>query len=437
MTKLNFIVFCALSFVFGNNAAQANADTEARILSLIESYQLKARQLLRESVAINSGTMNFDGVKLVAEHLKEAYLEAGIETEWLPGDEFGRAGHLTAQIGTHGVKFVLIGHLDTVFSQESEFQAYQEVDEFHHKGPGITDMKGGNVIMLHVLKALKESGALQNMQVKVILTGDEEKSGKPLRAARAALIEAAKWADVAIGFEDGDSDPRTAVIARRGAISWTLSVKGRPAHSSQIFREGYGDGAIYEAARILNTFRERLASLPNLTFNPGLIVGGTESHIGEDANATAFGKANVIAQTVKVKGDLRALSPEQLSLAKSTMLAITQQNLALTSAELVFNEGYPPLAPTEGNKKLLALFNQISLELGYGTVEAVNPRNAGAADISFTSGHVLMAIDGLGLMGDGGHTIHETADMRTFEQNMKRAALLMYRVANSSNLIEP
>ncbi len=436
MNRTTTFSLLLLLFTFNVFADAVTDSTEQEILKLIESYQPDARKLLKESVLINSGTMNFDGVREVAKHLQAAYAQAGFETQWLDGKEFGRAGHLTAQMGTQGVKFLLIGHLDTVFAKDSEFQQYQVIDEYHHKGPGITDMKGGNIIMLQILKALQASGALSNMQVRVILTGDEEKSGEPLSEARAALIAAAKWADVAIGFEDGDSDPTTAVISRRGSISWSLDVKGRPAHSSQIFREGYGDGAIYEAARILNTFRERLSVMPNLTFNPGIIVGGTESHIGEDANASAFGKGNVIAQTVKVKGDLRALSPEQVDMAKNTMQAIVQQNLAETSATLTFDDGYPPLAPTEGNKKLLGLFNQISQELGYGEVVAVNPRNAGAADISFTSGYVDMAIDGLGLMGDGGHTIHEVADMRTFEQNMKRAALLMYRVANTPDFVE-
>lgn len=436
MNRTTTFSLLLLLFTFNVFADAVTDSTEQEILKLIESYQPDARKLLKESVLINSGTMNFDGVREVAKHLQAAYAQAGFETQWLDGKEFGRAGHLTAQMGTQGVKFLLIGHLDTVFAKDSEFQQYQVIDEYHHKGPGITDMKGGNIIMLQILKALQASGALSNMQVRVILTGDEEKSGEPLSEARAALIAAAKWADVAIGFEDGDSDPTTAVISRRGSISWSLDVKGRPAHSSQIFREGYGDGAIYEAARILNTFRERLSVMPNLTFNPGIIVGGTESHIGEDANATAFGKGNVIAQTVKVKGDLRALSPEQVDMAKNTMQAIVQQNLAETNATLTFDDGYPPLAPTEGNKQLLGLFNQISQELGYGEVVAVNPRNAGAADISFTSGYVDMAIDGLGLMGDGGHTIHEVADMRTFEQNMKRAALLMYRVANTPDFVE-
>lgn len=429
-----FAVFsCSL---FAQKPAPINHhDVEQKILNSIASYQSDARQLLRKSVSINSGTMNFTGVKENGQLMRKAFKNIGLNSKWIDGEAFGRAGHLVASYGNRGTKFLLIGHLDTVFAKDDEFQDYEIIDEHHHKGPGITDMKGGNVIMLNVLKALKEAGALDNMQVKVILTGDEEKSGEPLSLARKALIDSAKWADIAIGFEDGDSDPTTAVIARRGAISWHLEVTGRPAHSSQIFREGYGDGAIYETARILNAFRTQLSSVPNLTFNPGIIVGGTQSDVHEDANGYAFGKGNVIAQTVKVKGDLRAVSPEQQEMAKSVMQDIVTQNLAETGATLTFDAGYPPLAPTDGNKKMLALFDKISQELGYGNVVAVNPRNAGAADISFTSGHVKMAIDGLGLMGKGGHTVDEVADMRTFEQNMQRAAILMYRIAHDSQFL--
>jgi len=70
----------------------------------------------------------------------------------------------------------------------------------------------------------------------------------------------------------------------------------------------------------------------------------------------------------------------------------------------------------------------VSESLGYGPVVAVNPRNAGAADISFTADHVDMALDGLGLMGSGGHTKDEVADMTSFNKNMHKAAILIYRL---------
>jgi glutamate carboxypeptidase len=289
--------------------------------------------------------------------------------------------------------------------------------------------------MLYALKSLRDTGLLNRMSIRVILTGDEEKRGSPFHLATRALIDAGKWADIAIGFEDGDGDPTTAVVSRRGASGWELTVKGRPAHSSQIFRQGYGDGAIYEAARILNQFRETLASEPNLTFNPGVIVGGSKSALDPAlSKGTAYGKNNIIAQTTRVMGDIRALTPEQLTFAQKAMAEIANNNLAETSSELKFLEGYPPMAPTKGNHMLLSLYNQISEDLGFGEVTAVDPRKAGAADISFVAAYVDMAIDGLGLMGSGGHTKEELADMHTLNQQTSRAALLLHRLAKRPSI---
>jgi glutamate carboxypeptidase len=243
------------------------------------------------------------------------------------------------------------------------------------------------------------------------------------------LVNAAKGADVAIGFEDGDGNPATAVIARRGTTNWTLTVKGRPAHSSQIFNAENGYGAAFEAARILNGFREKLAGQRHLTFNPGVLLGGTTVEFDNAASrGTAFGKTNVIAEEMVVSGDLRALSPEQFAEAKKAMEAIVAANLPQTSASITFDDGYPPLAPSPGNERMLALYNQASIDVGAGTVIAVDPDKAGAADVSFVSNYVPMILDGVGLMGGGGHTVHETADMRTLPSMTKRAAVLLARL---------
>ena len=89
----------------------------------------------------------------------------------------------------------------------------------------------------------------------------------------------------------------------------------------------------------------------------------------------------------------------------------------------------PALAPTDGNRKLLAMYDQASRDVGAGPVTAVDPDRAGAADVSFVAGHVPMILNGIGLMGDGGHTVDETADLTTLPSQTKRAALLIYRLA--------
>ncbi len=402
---------------------------ERALTTFVDADNDRALALLERVVNINSGTMNFAGVRAVGAAFRQEFDALGFTTEWVDGTPFGRAGHLVADHPGPGPRMLLIGHLDTVFEADSPFQKFERVSAIAAKGPGITDMKGGNVVMLQALKALQSVGLLKSMNIVVVMTGDEESAGRPLATSRAALVKAAQGADVAIGFEDGASNPATAVIARRGTTSWELRVKGKPAHSSQIFNAENGYGAVFEAARILNAFREKLAGQPHLTFNPGVILGGTSVDFdAPTSRGTGFGKGNVIAEYTVVAGDLRALSQEQFVAAKKTMQDIVAQSLPQTSATLTFDDGYPPLAPTPGNERLLTLYSRASVDVGAGQVVAVDPDKAGAADVSFIAAHARMILDGVGLMGSGGHTVNETADLRTLPSMTKRMAVLLARL---------
>lgn len=431
MTAVRRIFLCSILLVLLATGAGAGLDaTEERMLATIEARRPAALALIERTVNVNSGTLNAEGVRAVGAMMREEFTGLGFATRWIDGEEFGRAGHLVATHGDRGPHFLLIGHLDTVFEPDSPFQSWELVGDHFARGPGSTDMKGGNVIILEALHALAAAGVLDSMQFTVFLTGDEERSGRPLDLARADLIAAADAADWALGFEDGDGDPRTAVIARRGSSKWTLEVTGTAAHSSQVFSESVGYGAIYELARILDGFRSELAGEDLLTFNPGMVVGGTDATRDEaTSSGRAYGKPNVVAATALATGDLRTISPGQFERARERMQAIVADSLPGTAATLRFQSGYPPLAPTDGNRELLALYDEASRDLGFGPVSAVDPARAGAADVSFCSGRVQGALCGLGLMGTGGHTLEEIADLRTLVPQTARAALLMWRLS--------
>lgn len=421
----------AILFLFSSQILAQISNTEQKMLDHIDETNQQALELLIESININSGTMNFEGVKATAEHLMPHFKALGFTTWFEDGAEWNRAGHLIAEhMGSKDApKIMLIGHLDTVFEPDSPFQKFEMVNDTTAKGPGIADMKGGNVIMLQALGALKEAGALDNMNIKIVITGDEELSGRPLDLSKKALIDAAKWADISIGFENGDGNPTTANVSRRGSIGWELNVTGTPAHSSQIFREDIGAGAVFEASRILLAFYEELRSEEFLTFNPGRIIGGTTVNHDKGTNSgSAFGKTNVVAETTIIAGDLRALSPEQEERVKDKMREIVSRHLPGTSAIIEFDEGYPPMAPTDGNYKLLEIYSKVSEDLGFGKVVAVNPLRAGAADVSFTATHVDMAIDALGMSGTDGHTVNELGYINQLPRQSKRAALLLFRL---------
>jgi glutamate carboxypeptidase len=399
---------------------------ERAIVAHVDAHVDEAVALLERAVNVNSGTLNLAGVRQVGAIFRAELERLGFKTEWVDGSSWQRAGHLVADHPGAGPRLLLIGHLDTVFEADSPFQKFERLDPKTARGPGIIDMKGGDVILIQALKALDAAGILKSMNVTVVMTGDEEEPGRPLSRSRAALVAAAKGAAVAIGFEDGDGLAEHAVIARRGTTSWQLVVTGTPGHSSQVFTPELGAGAIFEAARILEAFRTRLAGEPHLTFNPGVIVGGTQVDFDRpQSRGTAFGKTNVIAERATVAGDLRALSGDQFAKAITAMRTIVEGSLPRTKAEITFDEGYPPLAPAAGNERLLTQYDEVSRRLGFGPVSAVNPDRAGAADVSFVAGEVPMIMDAVGLKGKAGHTVSETADLSVLPIQIKRAAVLL------------
>lgn len=404
---------------------------ERALLRAVDSHNAEALALLVKVVNINSGSLNLAGVRQVGDIFRAQFDSLGFTTRWEDGTPFHRAGHLVAEHPGPGPKLLLIGHLDTVFEPTSPFQRFTMLDDSTATGPGIIDMKGGDVIALYALRALKDAGLLDRMNVTVVYHGDEEEPGSPLSLARRTLIDAARGATAALGFEDGAGDPRTAVISRRGDDGWTLRTTGLPAHSSQIFTTDVGAGAVFEASRILNQFYQQLSKEQYLTFNPGLALGGTA--VSTDTTGTvgnAAGKTNVVAKEMVVSGDLRTLSPEQLASSRKAMRDIVANHLPHTTAEITFEDGYPPMAPSAGNRKLLSIYDKVSRDLGYGPVVAVDPSRAGAADVSFVANLVPMAMDALGLSGHDDHTAKETADLRMLPVVTKRVAVLMYRLSN-------
>jgi glutamate carboxypeptidase len=419
------LLFCTVSV-----SAQKLTRTEKKILKSIEINNAEAIQFLKDVVNINSGTMNHEGVKKVGDVFGKAFDEIGFETNWYDMSEVNRSGHLFAETsGKKGKKLLLIGHLDTVFEADSPFQEFKMINDSIAHAPGGNDMKGGNVIMLYALKALADNGLLKDAQIIVAFTGDEEATGKPLTISRKHLIDAGKRSDIALGFETSTGF-NYATVARRGSSDWKVEVTGKRAHSSGIFSEGTGAGAIFEMSRILNEFYNKVRGEDYLTFNPGIILGGTQMNYDQQlSKGDAFGKSNVVAQTAVVYGGLRFISEEQKENARNKMREIVNNNLPQTSAKVTFIDSYPAMKPTEGNNNLLSILNQVSLDLKQGEVEAYDPGKRGAADVSFVAEYVN-CLDGLGTMGNGAHTPEETVNLNTIEALTKRTAILIYRLIN-------
>ena len=397
---------------------------ERKIRDYVRAHEAEQIALLEKAVNISSGTLNLQGVRSVGRLFEPQFSSIGFDAQWvaLP-DAVGRAGHFFAEHkGTRGKRLLLIGHLDTVFEGDGErFVRYDTLAA----GAGSSDMKGGDMVILYALKALQSVGALDGTRIIVALTGDEEDAGALFDVSRKPLIDAAKRSDIALGFEE---DAGKGTIARRGMGGWQLVVTGRQAHSSGIFSPGASYGAIYEAARILDQFREKLSGEKYLTFNPAVIVGGTDvTYDSSRIAGTAAGKDNIIAPKVYARGDLRFISRDQEAKAREQMRAIVAEHLPGTSATITFEDGNPAMPPTKGNYALLATLDSVSRALGQGPVEPLDPGQRGAGDISFVSDYVD-ALDGLGVIGMRSHTPDERVNLKSIAPATERAAILIYRL---------
>lgn len=412
-------MFVVLSATFVH--AQKISPEEQRLVDYIDAHNGEATALLEKVVNIASPTENLTGVKQVGAVFKAEFESLGFTARWINMPAaMKRGGHLLAEKkGTKGKRVLLLGHIDTVLAGEKFRREGNKAF-----GTGSSDMKAGDVVLFLALKALNATGVLKDASVIVLLTGDEEDSGDPVETSRGDMVNAAKRSDLALSFENGGSN--IATVARRGSSDWALEVTARTGHSSQIFKQSMGNGAIFEAARIINQFYETLRGEEYLTFNPSVISGGTEVEV-KDQNLTTRGKTNVVPAKVVVRGDLRFIREEQKEAARARMREIVSRSLPGATAKITFADGIPAMSPTEGNYKLLKELDAVSQDLGFEKIEPLGPGERGAGDIAYVT-HLIPGLDGLGATGGGAHARGEYADLDTLPRQIKRAAVLIYRL---------
>jgi glutamate carboxypeptidase len=448
ITPMRAAALAAIAFTSTSFAQTTNPTTatplEKRMAVTIDAGAAADQALLAQLVNINSGTMHLAGVVAVKDVLVPRFEALGFHVRWVPMEKVTeRAGDLVAEhpcsagTGRCGKRLLLIGHMDTVFEPSSSFQRYAPVPDSAGKdatGPGVADMKGGLVIMLAALHAMQEAGALKNAEIRIVLSGDEERGGTPIEKARHDLIEAAKQSDVALEFEPGSriDAQDTISIGRRSSTMWHIEATGLSGHSSQIFGEHFGYGAIYELTRILDAFRTQLPE-DGLTYNVGLVLGGATAQMNaEQTGGEATGKDNVIPPAAMAVGDLRTLNNEQTERAEQKMRTIVAQHLPKTDAKITFDEGYPAMAVTPAGKELLREWSDTSMALGLGPVTEAGPMTRGAGDISFVAAY-LPGLVGVGALGKGSHAEGETVYLNSLPSQAKRNAVLMERLSHQSS----
>jgi len=432
--KFGALMLCSsIALVALSPAAHAKlSPSEAKMVATVDAEYERSITLLEKLVNQNSGTMNFPGVKIVGDMMRAELEPLGFKVEWIDMAKAGRSGHLVAtKVGKKGTKkLLLIAHLDTVFEADSPFQTFVRNGE-QAIGPGAGDDKGGIVVIVSALRAMQAAGTLKDASIDIHMTGDEEDAGDPIDITRAPLIAAGKTADVALDFEglSIENGKDMGVISRRSSNSWKLEVSGVTGHSSLIFDNIYGDGAAFELARILHRFRTELPE-QNLTFNVGLVAAGQEVNFDTDGvRVSAKGKTNIIPGLAVARGDFRTLSEEQSARVRAKMLNIVATSAPKTTAMINFDPGsYPAMAPTDGNKALLAGLNAVNHDLGLAEQPVLDPLKRGAGDISFVANDVDGLV-GLGVYSKGDHAPGETVDLASIKRQAKRAAILMTRLS--------
>ncbi|MDZ4362082.1 M20/M25/M40 family metallo-hydrolase, partial [Brevundimonas sp.] len=301
---MRLLLAAVLLFVSPAAAQAQSSPAEQTMMQTVEREHDRHIALLERLVSQNSGTLNLAGVRIVGDMVRAELEPLGFAVRWVDMSETGRAGHLIATHEGPGRNVLLIGHLDTVFEPESPFQRFERTGS-RATGPGIGDDKGGVVVIIAALRAMQAAGTLADANISRVLTGDEERIGAPAAVARRDLVEAGKAAAFALEFENlaVEEEQDFGTIARRSSNNWTLTTSGRTGHSSGVFNDTLGYGAIYEMARILDGFRRELPE-PNLTYNVGVIAGGTPAEIDAAGfRVEASGKTNIVAETAIARGD--------------------------------------------------------------------------------------------------------------------------------------
>jgi len=425
-------LFCCL-FIWQISYAEPLSSVEKEMVNYIQKNSASQISLLEKIVNINSGTQNPAGVYQVGEILRPSFEAMGFKTQWaeLP-PSMKHAGALIAEHKgcKNGNRILLIGHLDTVFPGNSTFQKFERHGNIA-TGPGVIDDKGSVLVMLYALKALDHANGLNDATITVVLMGDEEDSAKPTTISRKSLIELGKKSDIALDFEPG-TGLNLAAIARRGISSFTIAVTGSEAHSSVIFSPDVGYGSSFELARIVDQIRTQLSKEKYLTISPNMMLSGTLiTHNKNFTEAQIQSKNNIVAKNAVIHSDLRFISGEQQIMAENKIKKIVANHLPGTKAEVSFLAGIPAMPPTLANRALLKKLSSVNVDLGLGSVEAIDPGARGAGDISHVASVVSANLVGLGAVGNDMHTEKESIDLASLPLVTERAAIFIYRLTQS------
>ena len=344
---------------------------------------------LREVVAINSHTANKEGVDAVGRVFRRWLEELGYETEVHPRELIGDHLHFRSPRG-RGERILLLGHLDTVFPPGT-FEGFREDDEWVY-GPGVCDMKGGNVVAVEALRQLhRHFGEIRN--IDVLFVSDEETGSDDSRTLTGEL---ARDYDTCFVFEAAGPEMNV-VTGRKGIGTFEIEIEGKAAHAGTSYARGID--ANLEAARKL----ERLVALTDLEKGTTVNVGKIEGGLG----------ANTISPRARLLLELRyADHTERERLLEALERITAEAYVAGTRSRLSGRIQRDVMEPEPRQEELIRAMERLS---GHSLP---TEKRGGVSDANLVASAGTLTLDGLGPYGDGDHTDKERARKKSFDERI-------------------
>ncbi len=368
-----------------------------RIAAFLQPLQDEALGLLKRLVEIQSGSRNKAGLDRMADVMAEVLGDILPDVRTLSFDGYGDMVQASTGQAVAGRKgFLLMGHMDTVFPEDTTFTSYRE-DDLHCYGPGVYDMKGGLVTGVYALKALGHLGLLGDLPVTFLCNSDEE-IGSP--ASRVWIEEQARDCLAAFVLEGGGLN-REVVTGRKGRLGMRLEVQGRAGHAA---RGGPKASAVLELAQKVIAL-EALNDGSEITLNVGRVEGG----IGP----------NTVPEQAEALIDVRFLTPEGQDRVERQVKGIARHATVPGTRSVMTVVAGRPAMPQSGNNR--GVFQEARRQARLLGHELIEELRFGVSDANFIAGQGVPVLDGLGPVGDQDHSDREYIRKQSV---LERAALV-------------
>jgi glutamate carboxypeptidase len=348
----------------------------------VEYFQGDCLTLLDKIVAINSYSHNTQGVAQVAQEVSKS-LPSPLALEHTKSSH-GEVVWICRQGPPNELPILLVGHLDTVFPPGS-FDSGVVAHGPHLHGPGVTDMKGGVVVVLGALWVLDRLGFLPQIPVILALNGDEE-IGSPGSAQK--LVELTRISRLALVFECGGPEG-SVVTARRGLDRYHLEIHGEAGHSGT--HQGEKESAVVELAQQVLKLEALNDVKAGISLNVGRVKGG--------------GAVNIIPAEAEAELEVRFLEEQQGKEIEKKMRTITSSTTeSKVRTVLTKRRGRPAMVCTPATSQLYQAAVQTAKKID---LELPEEARGGASDANFLSATNLPTLDGLGPVGEMDHSKNE------------------------------